>query len=90
MRFTKLQPNSFYRASSPGELTETGLAQNLDTEICIIGGGFAGLATALSLVERGERNIVLLEAHCIGHGASGLNGGFVFGGLLGGVWLASD
>jgi len=35
----------------------------------------------MSLVERGVRDIVLLEAEAIGHGASGRNGGFVFGGF---------
>lgn len=48
--------------------------------VAVVGGGFAGVATALGLAERGIRDIVLLEAHGIGHGASGRNGGFVFGG----------
>jgi gamma-glutamylputrescine oxidase len=52
-----------------------------DSAVCIIGGGFAGLATAMSLMERGETNIVLLEAESVGFGASGRNGGFVFGGF---------
>lgn len=46
----------------------------------IVGGGFAGLNTALSAAERGARDILLLEAASIGHGASGRNGGFVFAG----------
>lgn len=50
------------------------------TEVCIVGAGFAGLATALGLVERGCRDVVVLEAGRVGHGASGRNGGFVFGG----------
>jgi gamma-glutamylputrescine oxidase len=49
--------------------------------ICIIGGGFAGLSTALSLIEQGQRGVAVLEAQQIGHGASGRNGGFVFGGF---------
>ena len=81
MRFTSLLPDSFYRASSPGETNNNPLQQTIETEICVIGGGFAGLATALSLIERGESNVVILEAESIGHGASGLNGGFVFGGF---------
>ena len=55
-------------------------ARREDTQVCIVGGGFAGLATALGLVERGQRNIVVLEAERVGFGASGRNGGFVFGG----------
>lgn len=51
-----------------------------EATVCVVGGGFAGLATALGLVERGMRDIVVLEAERIGFGASGRNGGFVFGG----------
>jgi gamma-glutamylputrescine oxidase len=48
--------------------------------VAIIGGGYAGLNTALGLAERGVRDVVLLEREQIGFGASGRNGGFVFGG----------
>ncbi|MBI1770829.1 MAG: FAD-binding oxidoreductase, partial [Burkholderiales bacterium] len=71
---------TFYQASA-NSINYPRLQENLDCEVCIIGGGFAGLATALGLVERGVSNIVLLEADEIGHGASGRNGGFVFGGF---------
>ena len=52
----------------------------VDTRVCILGGGLAGLNTALGLAERGISDVVLLESHQVGHGASGRNGGFVFGG----------
>ncbi len=52
------------------------LAGAAQAEVCVIGGGMAGLATALGLAERG-RSVVLLERHRIGWGASGRNGGFV-------------
>ncbi|WP_118180304.1 NAD(P)/FAD-dependent oxidoreductase [Paraburkholderia phosphatilytica] len=48
--------------------------------VCIVGGGLAGLSTALGLVERGVRDVVVLDAERVGFGASGRNGGFVFGG----------
>ncbi|CAE6718131.1 Gamma-glutamylputrescine oxidoreductase [Paraburkholderia domus] len=48
--------------------------------VCIIGGGLAGLSTALGLAERGVIDVVVLEAEQVGFGASGRNGGFVFGG----------
>ncbi len=47
----------------------------VDAEVCVIGGGLAGLASALDLAERG-RSVVLLERHRVGWGASGRNGGF--------------
>ena len=75
-----LPAQSFYQATSAGHLYPS-LEGTVETAVCIIGGGFAGLATALSLAERGETDIVLLEGETIGHGASGRNGGFVFGGF---------
>ncbi len=52
----------------------------LDAACVVVGGGFAGLNTALGLAERGFRDVVLLEAETLAHGASGRNGGFVFAG----------
>ena len=75
-----LNDGDYYRATGGGAVYPA-LNGTHDAAICIIGGGFAGLATALSLMERGETDIVLLEAETIGHGASGRNGGFVFGGF---------
>ncbi|MEM6464897.1 MAG: FAD-binding oxidoreductase [Pseudomonadota bacterium] len=43
-------------------------------DVCIIGGGFTGLSAAVHLAERGY-SVALLEAHRIGFGASGRNGG---------------
>ncbi|MCF7220509.1 NAD(P)/FAD-dependent oxidoreductase [Marilutibacter chinensis] len=72
------QPN-YYRETAPaGSRPE--LRSPLDARVCVIGGGFAGLNTALGLAERGVDGVVVLEAREIGFGASGRNGGFVFGG----------
>ncbi|MDR5667874.1 FAD-binding oxidoreductase, partial [Burkholderia cenocepacia] len=49
-------------------------------QVCIVGGGLAGLCTALGLVERGVTDVVVLDSERVGFGASGRNGGFVFGG----------
>ncbi len=57
------------------------LQGSIEVSVCIIGGGFAGLNTALGLSERGVRDVVVLEAEEAGYGASGRNGGFVFGGF---------
>ena len=51
-----------------------------ETEVCVVGGGLAGLGTALSLAERG-RPALLLEAGRIGAGASGRNGGMASAGF---------
>ncbi|MGF6776958.1 NAD(P)/FAD-dependent oxidoreductase [Paraburkholderia sp. GAS334] len=70
---------SFYEATvtRPERARLTG---RRSAEVCIVGGGLAGLSTALGLVERGMREVVVLEAKQAGFGASGRNGGFVFGG----------
>ena len=70
----------YYRATSAG-VAYPALEGDHDAAVCIIGGGFAGLATAIALAERGVTDIVLLESERIGFGASGRNGGFVFGGF---------
>src|SRR6185369_9472398 len=48
-------------------------------DVCVVGGGYAGLSTALHLARRGYET-VLLEADRIGAGASGRNSGFVLPG----------
>ncbi len=45
-------------------------------DICVIGGGFTGLSSALHLARRGY-DVILLEAQRVGFGASGRNGGQV-------------
>jgi len=50
------------------------LEHNLDTDVCIIGAGFTGLAAALELGKQGI-DCIVLEAHRVGWGASGRNGG---------------
>lgn len=48
--------------------------------VAIIGGGLAGISTALGLIERGLESVAVLDSHGPGAGASGRNGGFVFAG----------
>ncbi len=56
------------------------LDRDLSTDVCVVGGGYAGLMTQLGLLERGVRHVALLENRRVGWGASGRNGGFVFAG----------
>lgn len=55
-------------------------------DVAVIGGGFTGLAAALACAERGF-SVILYEAHHIGFGASGRNGGQLIPGLR---WSASQ
>jgi glycine/D-amino acid oxidase-like deaminating enzyme len=75
-----LAPHDYYRATcTPDHYPRLDGAR--ECAVCIIGAGFAGLGTALSLLERGIKDVVVLEAREVGFGASGRNGGFVFGGF---------
>jgi glycine/D-amino acid oxidase-like deaminating enzyme len=50
------------------------------TDVCIVGGGYTGLWTALALKERDPSlHVVLVEAETCGAGPSGRNGGFLHG-----------
>ena len=52
----------------------------VEADVCVVGGGLAGLSTALGLAERGVA-VALVEARRVGWGASGRNGGFVSAGF---------
>ena len=45
-------------------------------DVCIIGGGYTGLSSAIHLRERGY-SVILLEANRLAWGASGRNGGHI-------------
>ncbi len=72
--------DTYYARSLTNEAAYHCLDGDVETDICVIGGGLAGLATALGLAERG-RKVVLLESRRIGWGASGRNGGFCMAGF---------
>ena len=71
---------SYYAATVNINGSFPALSQHITADVCIVGGGFSGVATALELAERGYK-VVLLEAHRIGWGASGRNGGQLIRGI---------
>ncbi|MDZ4350688.1 MAG: FAD-binding oxidoreductase [Xanthomonadaceae bacterium] len=75
------QASNYYRASANPTPIRQSLQGRRAARVCVIGGGFAGLNTALGLSERGMDGVVVLEAGDLAFGASGRNGGFVFGGF---------
>lgn len=68
--------DSWYAASANLDLDFPVLQGALETDVCIVGGGYTGLSSAIHLRERGY-DVALLEANRIGWGASGRNGGHV-------------
>ena len=60
------------------------LPASLHADVAIIGAGYSGLWTAYYLKRQAPHlRIVILEAHIAGFGASGRNGGWLMGAMLG-------
>ncbi len=72
--------DSYYFSSLKYQQDYPSLQENLEADVCIIGGGFSGISSALELVERGYK-VIVLESHKIGWGASGRNGGQIIRGI---------
>lgn len=64
---------SWYQASCSTR-ERPALERNIDADVCVIGAGYTGLSAALELASSGHRTVVL-DAHRVGWGASGRNGG---------------
>ncbi|MDX1723851.1 MAG: FAD-binding oxidoreductase [Pseudomonas sp.] len=73
---------SYYSASLNQETDYPTLKGVVNVDVVIIGGGFTGVASAVELAERGLK-VAIVEAHKIGWGATGRNGGQVTGSLSG-------
>ncbi len=72
-----------YYAATVNEATDyPQLDGRVPADVCVVGGGFTGVATALTLAERGY-SVALVEANRIGWGASGRNGGQLINGISG-------
>ncbi|ERI50215.1 FAD-dependent oxidoreductase [Pseudomonas sp. EGD-AK9] len=75
---------SYYAASVNRQLAYPPLGGELQVDVCIVGGGYSGLNTAIELARKGL-TVALLEARKIGWGASGRNGGQLIRGVGHGV-----
>lgn len=72
----ELTRRSYYLATAPEISSFPTLQGSVQADVCVVGGGLAGLSTALELRAQGYR-VVVLEGQCVGWGASGRNGGQV-------------
>lgn len=72
-------PDSWYLASCPLPALRPALTSDISVDVAIVGAGFTGLSAARHLAEKGM-SVTVLEAHRVGFGASGRNGGQVCSG----------
>lgn len=80
-------PASFYAATRTSLDPFPALRGEVRADVAVVGGGYMGLSAALHLAEKGLC-VVVLEAHRVGFGASGRNGGQVGSGQRQNqVWL---
>lgn len=72
--------DSYYFSSLKYQQEYPSLQESIEADVCIVGGGFSGISSAIELAERGYK-VVVLESHKIGWGASGRNGGQIIRGI---------
>jgi gamma-glutamylputrescine oxidase len=75
-----LTRNSYYVATAAHDLRFAALAEAVECDVCIVGGGLAGLSAAIDL-RRAGLSVTVLEGMQVGWGASGRNGGQALNGL---------
>ncbi|HEU5019070.1 MAG TPA: FAD-binding oxidoreductase [Pseudolabrys sp.] len=73
-------PDTWYAATRVAGRERPRLTYDLDVDVCIIGGGLAGLTMAREVARRGW-SVALLEAREVAWAASGRNTGFVLPGF---------
>ncbi|MBC2833968.1 NAD(P)/FAD-dependent oxidoreductase [Paragemmobacter straminiformis] len=69
-------PASYYAATRAPLGPFAPLQGAVRADVCVVGAGYTGLSAALHLAQRGL-SVVVVEAHRVGFGASGRNGGQV-------------
>ncbi|WP_053120229.1 FAD-binding oxidoreductase [Pseudomonas sp. P1.31] len=79
-QYTEEHARSYYAASARATAPYPQLEGDLSADVCVIGGGFTGVNTAIELAQRGL-SVILIEGRRIGWGASGRNGGQLIRGI---------
>ena len=74
LRPSSVHAPSYYAATVKEHVATQPFAGSARTNVCVVGGGYTGLSTALHLARRGVE-VTLLEQSRLGWGASGRNGG---------------
>ena len=69
-------PPSWYAATADIGAERPSLDGDLACDVAVVGAGYTGLSTALHAAEKGL-DVVVIDAHRVGFGASGRNGGQV-------------
>jgi len=72
-KFSPFEGTLWFDTAPPATPTEP-LRGDVQADVCVVGGGYTGLTTALDLAKAGAR-VVLLEREEIGFGGSGRNAG---------------
>ncbi len=70
---------SYYTATAPLPNKRPPLQGSTSVDVAIVGAGYTGLTAALHLAKAGK-SVAVLEAHRVGWGASGRNGGQIHSG----------
>ena len=64
---------TWYETTVKNQATYSALNQDIDCEVCIVGGGMVGVSAAMHLAEKGI-DVVLLESSQIAYGSTGRSG----------------
>lgn len=76
--------DSYFAATANDQTDYLALTGEVRADVCVVGGGYTGLSTAICLAERGY-DVVVIEARRVGWGASGRNGGQICTGFSSGM-----
>lgn len=82
---SQVSENCLWQLTTPKTQRYPKLDGVIHTQVCVIGGGYTGLSTALHLAEYGL-SVCLIECQEVGSGGSGRNVGFVNAG----TWAPPD